>query len=144
MHGSGSLQSQKLISDMPPVQQRRNEVRWRPGQEASFAPPCSSLRSFESKYTALKKALVILLGFSAPPAVAVIRRPHSDSTAGELCPLPPLVTTLQCSPWFWSRFAWYQGLNEVWWGPGQEANLAPPYLNQRSCRHLFLLFSCLT
>jgi len=32
----------------------RNEVRWRPGQEASLAPPCSHLRSFGSKCTALK------------------------------------------------------------------------------------------
>jgi len=29
--------------------QGRNEVRWRPGQETSLAPPYSNLRSFESK-----------------------------------------------------------------------------------------------
>ena len=61
------------------MQQRRNEVRWRPGQEATSEPPCSNLRSFESKSTALKNALVILLGVSAP--LAVISGP------GELCPL---------------------------------------------------------
>ena len=31
-----------------PLDQRRKEVRWRPGQEASLAPPCSNLRSFGS------------------------------------------------------------------------------------------------
>ena len=41
--------------------QGRNEVRWRPGQEASLAPPCSSLRSFGSKCTLLKKVLVTCL-----------------------------------------------------------------------------------
>jgi len=49
--------------------QGRNEVRWRPGQEASLAPPCSKLRSFGSKYTILKKVLatLLLLGlFGAP------------------------------------------------------------------------------
>jgi len=34
--------------------QARNEVRWRPGQEASLAPLWSNLRSFGSKCTALK------------------------------------------------------------------------------------------
>jgi len=49
-------------------QQGRNEIRWRPGHEASLAPPCSNLRSFGSKCTVLKKVLVTLLGlFSAPP-----------------------------------------------------------------------------
>ena len=72
--------------------QGRNEVRWRPGQEASLAPPCSNLRSFESKSTVLKKVLATLLGLfgarrshSTPPAV--IRRPYSDSVPGVLCPL---------------------------------------------------------
>jgi len=58
--------------------QGRNEVRWRPGQEASLAPPCSKLRSFGSKCTVLMKVLVTLLGlFGAPPI---------DSAPGELCP----------------------------------------------------------
>jgi len=35
--------------------QGRNEVRWRPGQEASLEPPFSNLRSFGSKCTVLKK-----------------------------------------------------------------------------------------
>jgi len=69
----------------------RNEVRWRPGQEASLAAPCSNLRSFGSKCTVLKNAFVTLLGlFGAPRShstlPAVIWRPHSDSAPGELCP----------------------------------------------------------
>jgi len=44
--------------------QGRNEVRWRPGQEASLAPPCSNLRPCGSKCNLLKKVLVILLGLS--------------------------------------------------------------------------------
>jgi len=40
----------------------RNEVRWRPGQEASLAPPCLSLSSFGSKFTVLKKVLATFLG----------------------------------------------------------------------------------
>ena len=64
-----------------PRYQWRNEVRWRPGQEATLAPPCSNLRSFGSKCIVLKNVRVTLLGFSAP--VAVIRRP------GNCAPLPP-------------------------------------------------------
>jgi len=51
-----------------------NEVRWRPGQETGLAPPCSNLRSFESKYTVLQNVHVTLLELfgatrsnSAPP-----------------------------------------------------------------------------
>jgi len=40
--------------------QGRNQVRWRTGQEASLAPPCSNLRSFGSKCTALKKVFTTL------------------------------------------------------------------------------------
>ena len=56
--------------------QGRNEVRWRPGQEANLRPPSSNLRSFGSKCTVLKKVLLTLLGLlcalcnhSASPAV---------------------------------------------------------------------------
>ena len=71
--------------------QGRNEVRWRPGQEASLAAPCSNLRLFGNKFTILKIVLVTLLGlFSVPRShlvlSAVIRCPHSDSAPGELCP----------------------------------------------------------
>jgi len=53
--------------------QGRNEVRWRPGQEASLAPPCSKLRSFGSKCTVLMKVLVTLLGLFGDPLLT--RRP---------------------------------------------------------------------
>jgi len=118
-----ACKSQKPVSGMRPVQQRRNEVIWRPGQEATSAPPCWNLRSFGNKCTALKKALVILLRFSALPQWLLSRG---------IVPLSPLVTSLQCSLWFRSRSAWYQGRNEVRWRPGQEPNLAPPHLNLRS------------
>ena len=68
----------------------RNEVRWRPRLEASLAPPCSNLSSFESKCTVLKKVLVTLLGLFGVPAP--IQRhcsdlvPPSDSAPGELRP----------------------------------------------------------
>jgi len=42
--------------------QGRNEVRWRPGHEASLAPPCSNLRSFGSKCTVLKKVDCDIVG----------------------------------------------------------------------------------
>jgi len=38
-HDSGSLQSQKRVSGMLPVQQRRKEVTWRPGQGATWGRP---------------------------------------------------------------------------------------------------------
>jgi len=63
-------------------EQGRNEVRWRPGQESSFAPPCSNLRSFGSNFTGLKKVLATLLGLFGAPSVGpptVIRCPRSDS-----------------------------------------------------------------
>jgi len=43
------------------------EVRLRPGQETSLAPPYLNVKSFGSKCTALRKKLAILLGlFGAP------------------------------------------------------------------------------
>ena len=54
------------------LMQGRNEVRWRPGQEASLAPPSLNLNLFRSKFTVLKKVLVTLLGLFG--ARAVIRR----------------------------------------------------------------------
>jgi len=62
------------------IVQGHNEVRWRLGQETSLPPPCSNLRSFGSKCSALKKVLMTLLGLFAP---------RSDSVPGELCPLAP-------------------------------------------------------
>ena len=50
------------------------EVRWRPGQETSLAPPYSNLRPLGSKCTVLKKVLVhdVVGTFRCLPA---IRRP---------------------------------------------------------------------
>jgi len=42
--------------------QGHTEVRWRPGQERSLAPPFSNLRFFGSKCTVLKEVLATLLG----------------------------------------------------------------------------------
>jgi len=73
---------------------RGNEVRQRPGQEASLAPPCSNLISLGSKCTALKEVLVTLFGLfgarshSALPIV--IRRPGYYAHLA-----PPLVTPLR-------------------------------------------------
>ena len=63
--------------------QGRNEVKWRPGQEASLTPPYSNLRSFGNKCTVLTKVLVALLGLFGHPAM--IRRPGNCA---------PLVTPL--------------------------------------------------
>jgi len=49
------------------VTKGRTEVRWRPGQETSLAPPYLNLWYFGSKCTALKKKLATLLRlFGAP------------------------------------------------------------------------------
>ena len=78
------------------VDQGRNEVRWRPGQEASLAPPCSNLRSFGSKCTVLKKVLVTLLGlFGTLRPPAVIRRHYNDSAPGVLFPF----ASISLRPW---------------------------------------------
>jgi len=50
--------------------QGRNDVRWRPGLEASLTTPCSKLRSFWSIRSILKLVLVTLLGFFGTPVVA--------------------------------------------------------------------------
>jgi len=53
--------------------QRRNEVRWRPGHETSFALPCSNLRCFGSECTVLTEVLVTLLGlFGAWGSVTIL------------------------------------------------------------------------
>ena len=62
-----------------------NEVRWRPGQDASLAPPFSNLRSSGSKCTVLEKVRVTLLGvFGAP---ALFQHPQSDLAPGKFRPL---------------------------------------------------------
>jgi len=44
------------------VTKGRTEVRYRPGPETILAPPCSNLKSFGSKCSALQKKLATLLG----------------------------------------------------------------------------------
>jgi len=67
---STGLQLQQIVISHCQV---RNEFRWRPGQEASLWPQCSNMRSFGSKCTVMKRALVTVLGYFGLPAV--IRRP---------------------------------------------------------------------
>jgi len=65
--------------------QRRDEVRWRPRQEASLAPPMFELELFRQKIYCFD-------------TVGTFRRPRSGSAPGKLLPLvptlvkPPLVT----------------------------------------------------
>jgi len=67
--------------------QGRNEVRWRPGQEASLVPPCLNLSSFESKCIVMKKVLLTLLErFEAPRSHSA---PPQWFGAGELYPAWP-------------------------------------------------------
>ena len=71
---------------------RRNEVRWRPGQEARLAPLCSNLRCFGSTCTALKFFLTLLGLFGA---LIKIWRP------GNCAPCPfvtPLITARSDAP----------------------------------------------
>ena len=74
----------------------RNEVRLRPGQETSLAPPCSNLRSFASKCAVEESTCDIVVTFRHPPqsfsAPIVIRRPENCAT------LPTLVTPLCAAP----------------------------------------------
>ena len=63
---------------------QRPGVGWRPGQEANLAPPCSYLRPFASKCTALKRVLVALLGLYGARRI-----------------VPPLTPSLY--PWKWGQ-----------------------------------------
>jgi len=73
---------------------------WRPGQEASLAPPYSSLRFSKSKFTVLKKVgcdtvetfrRAQQIGLSTH---VVMRRPVVFWYPGNCAPLPPIVTPL--------------------------------------------------
>ena len=79
--------------DSTSSRQGPNEVRWRPGQEASLAPPRSNLSYFGSKCSVLKKVLVALLWLFVDPVV--IRHPHSDRAPGNCAPLAPWLE------WYW-------------------------------------------
>ena len=56
------------------LSQGRNEIRWRPGQEARLAPPCSNPSSFGRKFTALKEVLVTCLWFFGAPEIVTSPR----------------------------------------------------------------------
>ena len=60
--------------------QRRNEVRWRPGQEASLVPHVRNWALLQANLLHWRKYLWHCWNFSAPPAA--IWRPHSDSAHG--------------------------------------------------------------
>ena len=77
----------KLVKFIQYSCQGRNEVRWRPGQEASLAPPCSNLRSFGSKFTVLKTVIVTLLGLFGAPQW--FRDPIVTRRPGNCAPLVP-------------------------------------------------------
>ena len=63
-----------------------------PGARSKFGAPCSNLRSFGSNYTVLKYSTYNIARTFRHPEV--IRRSHSDSVPGELCPCP-----LSLRPW---------------------------------------------
>jgi len=70
-----------------------NEVRWRPGQEASLAPSCSK-QVFRKQMHRIKRSTCDIIGaFRRPPHWFGVSL--SDSVPAELCPLSPLVTPLQ-------------------------------------------------
>ena len=88
-----SLLSQE-VSSKGCYQQGCNEVRWRPEQEASLAPPCSSLRSFGSIMYCFEKRTGDIFGTSRrPPLWFGVSRsdsaPHNNSAPRELCPPCP-------------------------------------------------------
>jgi len=60
--------------------QGRSEVRWRPLQETSLAPPFSNLRPFGSKCAVEESTCDIVVTFL---------HPHSDWVPGELRPPCP-------------------------------------------------------
>ena len=66
--------------------QGRNGVRWHPGKETSFEPPCSKLKSFGSKSAVEESTCDIVRSFRRPPKWFCAREIVS--------PLPPLVMPL--------------------------------------------------
>ena len=67
--------------------QGRNEVRWRPGQEASLASPMFEPEDFRKQIHSIEESSCDIVGTS--------RRLHSDSASGKLW---PLVTPLSGPP----------------------------------------------
>jgi len=70
--------------------QGRNDVRWRPGQEANLAPPFSNLKSFRKEMYCIEESTCDIIGtfqrpsqwFGSPIA---IRRPENCA------PIAPLL-----------------------------------------------------
>ena len=59
--------------------QGHNEVRWRPGQEASLVPPFSNLRFFRKQMYCIDESSCAVVG--------TFRRPHNDRAPGKSSPL---------------------------------------------------------
>ena len=57
------------------VHQERNEVRWRPGQEASLSPPCSK-RVFRKQMYCIEECACYIVGIFGTPAVILPPPPH--------------------------------------------------------------------
>jgi len=74
-----------LFSDLLQWLQGRNEVRWRPGQEASLAPPCSNLQVLRKQICCWRKYLRHCCDFEESTC---------DIVATKLRPLSPLITPL--------------------------------------------------
>jgi len=70
-HDSGSLQSQKRVSGMLPVQQRRKEVTWRPGQGATWGRPNVGIEFFRKQMYCIEE--------STFDTVEIFDAPRSDS-----------------------------------------------------------------
>jgi len=90
----------KATNNLTTFVQGRNEVRWRPGQDASLAPPCLNLRSFIRKqiYCIEESACDIVWTFRRPPqsfgVPIVIRRPRNCA------PFPPSLRPCFCCNYF--------------------------------------------
>ena len=69
--------------------QGHNEVRWRPGQEASLAPPTFEPEVFRKQMHCVDKSSCDIIG--------IFRRPRSDLASGELRPPCPPRYAPACS-----------------------------------------------
>ena len=70
-----------------------NQVRWRPGQEASLPPQCSNLRSFESECNVGEESTCDIVG-TFRRLLQAFGAPRNDSAPNGLCSTCPLVTSL--------------------------------------------------
>jgi len=102
----GAYRSRNRGKNRPTLNQGRNEGRWRPGEEASSAPPWLKLRSFGSRCRRPRS-------HSAPPQLfgfpIVIRRP------GIVTPLPPSLRPCFKLKNAFLHFVGLQGLRDGLW-----------------------------